>query len=185
MTKPGMNSRDRESLDVGDTVPWANAAGEEIPAYAVVQLRTNVASKLSQASKPDGGSGLFFAAGDVPTGTTENGESLLWNRPRRVLVTGSPVVGTEVGPVEDEWEMSEEGSGFRIMHQPVDGIATVTQVGGSGGGGGHTIWFTIESVLCPEDEGSTVSETTLVIVPTWYNQSCDGEPPGAERQCFV
>lgn len=47
----------------------------------------------------------------------------------------------------------------------------------SGGGGGHTIWFTIESVLCPETD--YVDETTLVVTAEWYNQSCTGTPPGA------
>ena len=50
--------------------------------------------------------------------------------------------------------------------------------GGSGGGGGETIWFTITDVLCPETD--YVSETTLVATATWYSQSCTGTPPGAE-----
>lgn len=48
----------------------------------------------------------------------------------------------------------------------------------SGGGGGHTIWFTITDVLCPDTD--YVSETTLVVTATYYNQSCTGTPPGAE-----
>ena len=43
---------------------------------------------------------------------------------------------------------------------------------GTGGGGGHTIWFTIDSVLCPETD--YVDETTLVVIATYYNQSCTG-----------
>jgi hypothetical protein len=50
--------------------------------------------------------------------------------------------------------------------------------GGSGGGGGETIWFTITDVLCPESD--YVTETTLVATATWYSQSCTGTPPGAE-----
>lgn len=50
-------------------------------------------------------------------------------------------------------------------------------VAGSGGGGGHTIWFTITDVLCPETD--YVDETTIVVEATWYNQSCSGTPPGA------
>ncbi len=46
-----------------------------------------------------------------------------------------------------------------------------------GGGGGHTIWFTITDVLCPDTD--YVSETTLVATATYYNQSCTGTPPGA------
>ena len=51
------------------------------------------------------------------------------------------------------------------------------QFHGGGSGGGHTIWFTIDSVLCPLTD--YVEETTLVVTATWYNQSCTGTPPGA------
>ena len=51
------------------------------------------------------------------------------------------------------------------------------QFHGGGSGGGHTIWFTISDVLCPDTD--YVSETTLVATATWYNQSCTGTPPGA------
>ena len=47
---------------------------------------------------------------------------------------------------------------------------------GGGSGGGHTIWFTIDSVLCPETD--YVDETTLVVTATWYNQGCTKTPPG-------
>jgi hypothetical protein len=46
------------------------------------------------------------------------------------------------------------------------------------GGGGETIWFTIEEVLCPETD--YVSETTLVVTATWYTGGCNKTPPGAE-----
>jgi len=47
----------------------------------------------------------------------------------------------------------------------------------SAGGGGHTIWFTIDDVLCPDTD--YVSETTLVVTATWYTAGCDKTPPGA------
>lgn len=46
-----------------------------------------------------------------------------------------------------------------------------------GSGGGHTIWFTIDSVLCPETD--YVAETTLVVTATWYTNGCSKTPPGA------
>jgi hypothetical protein len=51
----------------------------------------------------------------------------------------------------------------------------VIEAGGSGGG--HTIWFTINDVLCTESD--YVEETTLVATAIWYNQSCTNTPPGA------
>lgn len=159
---------------------WVNVSGESIPAYGVVQLRTNYSAGNSQASKPNGTVGLFFANGAGVVAATKSGESLLWSRPQLVLVTGSPIVGDSVGPVSGSWAMSADGSGFCVIHQPVGGVAAVVQVGGGGGssGGGHTIWFTIDDVLCPETDYT--SETTLVAIPTYYNQGCDAIPPGAE-----
>lgn len=46
-----------------------------------------------------------------------------------------------------------------------------------GSGGGDTIWFTIDSVLCPETD--YVAETTLVVTATWYTAGCNKTPPGA------
>ena len=54
------------------------------------------------------------------------------------------------------------------------------QAGRGGSGGGHTIWFTISDVLCPDTD--YVAETTLVVTATWYNQSCTGTPPGANYE---
>jgi hypothetical protein len=48
---------------------------------------------------------------------------------------------------------------------------------GGSSGGGHTIWFTIDSVLCPETD--YVAETTLVVTATWYTAGCSKVPPGA------
>jgi len=45
------------------------------------------------------------------------------------------------------------------------------------GGGGDTIWFTIDSVLCPDID--YVTETTLVVTATWYTAGCSKTPPGA------
>ncbi len=44
-------------------------------------------------------------------------------------------------------------------------------------GGGHTIWFTIDSVLCPDVD--YVTETTLVVTAIWYASGCSKVPPGA------
>lgn len=46
-----------------------------------------------------------------------------------------------------------------------------------GGGGGHTIWFTIGSVLCPDTD--YVTEETLVVTADWYAAGCSKTPPGA------
>lgn len=171
--------RNRSAVDLSTVIPWTNDAGAEIPAYGVVQLRTNY-DTTSHASKPNDTAGLFFVNGPVPVAATKRGESLTWNRPRTVMLAAGPLVGDEVGPTTGSWEMSADGTGFRVLKQASGGTGVVVQVGGGSGGsgGGHTIWFTIADVLCPETD--YISETTLVAIPTYYNQGCDAIPPGAE-----
>lgn len=170
----------RTTAGMGDALRWTNTSGETIPAYGVVQLRTNFSLGYNQASKPNSGTGLFYANGAVAVLDTKKGESLLWNRPRLVKVDGSPSVGDEVGPVSGSWSMSDAGTGFCVMHQPVDGVAAVERVGAGGSGGGHTIWFTINSVLCPDRD--YVTQRALVVTATWYNLGCDKVPPGADYE---
>lgn len=164
----------RTTTGLGDSLRWTNTSGETIPAYGVVQLRANFAAGYNQASKPNDTQGLFFANGAVAVLATKKGESQLWNRPRLVKVSGSPSVGTQVGPVADSWSMSEEGTGFYVMHQPVDGVAAVVQVG-SGGGGGQRIWFDIDEVICAED-----GSMTLVATPTKFTGGCGASIPGVD-----
>ena len=48
--------------------------------------------------------------------------------------------------------------------------------GGGGTGGGDTMWFSIQGVLCPGED--YVEETTLIVVPIWYTGGCTRNPPG-------
>lgn len=109
-------------------VPWKNQADAEVPAFAVVHMRDPVDSGAAIAKKPNAAYGLFFANGPVPVAAGKMGESLLWDRPRRVLVQGSPSVGQEVGPVPGQWWMATSGAGFRVVHQGDGNLATVVQV---------------------------------------------------------
>lgn len=167
--------QNRSAVDLSAVIPWVNDAGEEIPAYGVVQLRTDFDTK-SHASKPNSTEGLFFVNGPVPIAATKHGESLVWNRPRVVLLDAGAAVGDLVGPVDGSWEMTTSGSGFRVLRQAVDGRGVVVQVGG-GSGGGHKIWFTIVDVLCPDTD--YVEEVTLVVEAMYYMAGCGSVPPGA------
>lgn len=125
----------RGASNLSDTAKWINVSGATIPAYGVIQFKANFAAGYNQASKSDGSSGLYYANGPVAVGSGGHGESLIWNHSRLVLIQGTPIVGTVVGPVDDSWSMSEEGTGFLVLHQPVDGIGAVVQVGGGGTSG--------------------------------------------------
>lgn len=170
-------TQNRSAVDLSAVVPWVNDSGEEIPAYGVIQLRTDY-DTTSHATKPNGTDGLFLVNGPVPVASTKDGESLVWNRPRVVLLDASASVGDEVGPVDGSWSMTPDGNGFRVLKQAESGKGVVVQVGG-GGGGVHKIWFTIDSVLCPLTD--YVAETTLVVTATHYSGGCGSVPPGADE----
>ena len=106
----------RSSVDLSATIPWVNDSGEVVPAYGVVQLRTAF-DTTSHASKPNGTDGLFFTSGFAPVIVGGTGESLVWDRPRPVLLAAGVVVGDEVGPVESSWSMTVDGTGFRVLRQ--------------------------------------------------------------------
>lgn len=127
------SSFSRGASDLSDLAKWLNVSGSTIPAYGVVQFKANFAAGYNQASKSNGESGLYFVNGpvDVPNGA--HGESLIWNHSRLVLISGDPDVGEVVGPTAGSWEMSSSGVGFIVLHQPVDGIGAVVQLGGGGG----------------------------------------------------
>lgn len=130
MTTDKHGRGNRQQLDLSATVPWENTSGETVPAFGVVQLRSNF-STTSKASKPNAGTGLFFANGPVTVAASAFGESLVWNKPRKVLVSGTLSVGDEVGPVDGQWYMSAEGAGWRVLHQPVSNVAVVLKDGGT------------------------------------------------------
>lgn len=164
----------RTQTSLSDTLRWTNTTAESIPPYGVIQLKANYASGYNQASKPNGSTGVFFANGAVAVAAGKKGESLLWNQPRLVKVSGTPAVGDQVGPTDGSWEMSDSGTGFYVIHQPVDGVAAVVQVGG-GGSDVFNIEFIIEEVVCNED-----NSMTLVATPTWVTGGCSASLPGLD-----
>lgn len=88
-----------------------------------------------------------------------------------------PVVGFDAQGAEQYKKIAREV--MRRMMNPAQVRGRWQQREG-GSGGGHTIWFTIDDVLCPLTD--YVEETTLVVTATYYNQSCTGTPPGANYE---
>ena len=180
MTERHSSSRNRSAVDLSAVVPWKNESGETIPAYGVVQLRTNydTTNKVSKATKPDSTEGLFYVNGMVSVEATKQGESFVWNRPRVVLLDGNPTVGDTVGPVEGQWYMSTDGTGFKVLRQADEnGKGVVVQAGGSGGGG-EIIFFTIDEGPVCDPYG--VDDPYLLVTVVLYSGGCSKEPPGAE-----
>ena len=153
----------RSMIDQEIIVPWVNASGKEIPAFGVVQLRRPFAT-TSKADKPNGTSGLFFVNGPVLVGSDADatGESFLWDKPRRVLLSSDAVVGDEVGPTSGSWEMSSGGTGWRVLRQAIEGVGVVVMTGGGGSDISDGIvsikhgcgWYTIEKGAVAVEGGS-------------------------------
>lgn len=149
MSKDRITAIGRGDGDLGGVIPWINASGETIPAYGVVQFRENLVANMSQAKKPDSTEGLFFVNGPVAVASGKYGESLLWTRPREVLMPAGINVGDEVGPTASSWQMSLAGSGFRVLRESDSGLGRGIVVPvGQGSSGPSIIRFQIYEADC-------------------------------------
>lgn len=117
------------------TIKVHNDSGEKIPDNAVMQvtdgeLVNNV--RVLNVDKPSGTDGQFLinrrnAIAIDRTGTAFEGVGMV------ALVTGTPSVGDEIGPVNDSWSMSGSGSGFVVLGDVRDSRCRVMRIGGGGG----------------------------------------------------
>ena len=169
--------RNRSAVDLSTVIPWTNDAGAEIPAYGVVQLRTNY-DTTSHASKPNDTAGLFFVNGPVPVAATKRGESLTWNRPRTVMLAAGPLVGDEVGPTTGSWEMSADGTGFRVLKQASGGTGVVVQVGGGSGGSAQFAFGILH-----QDSGQDDSLLSVTLYQTADLSEFTAETCGGSGSC--
>jgi hypothetical protein len=100
-----------------------------------------------------------------------------------VVMLGQPPSEANVSfqPIIDSWEVEEGGGPFTVFgdYKITPESTTSALIGrfGSVGGGGETMWFTIQEVLCPNDYD--VLENTLVVAPLWYTGDCGKNPPGS------
>jgi hypothetical protein len=167
-----------------------NTGSEIIPPYACMRVTgtRNINNVTAiDVEKPTATDGEFLFNSQFPIAvpsSTETGVGWAF-RFGVVIMTGADPSepGIEYLPIVGSWEV-EEGSGPFVVYghhranEESDDRALIGRFAGGGSGGGHTIWFTITDVLCPDTD--YVSETTLVVTATYYNQSCTGTPPGAE-----
>lgn len=116
-------------------VPIHNASGEEIPAYAVVEVDSvsNFGEDtLYEVKKPTTGATeryLINSPASVPVG----GYGAATNQyPVDALVDGSPTIGDEIGPSSSSWELGT-GTRFTYLGGLVDGVGRVMALGAGGG----------------------------------------------------
>lgn len=96
------------------------------------------------------------------------------------LVTISDLSHTRAKAADGSYvlESSDDGP-VEILYAP-DGTGEkecVVRFAGSGGGGGHEIWFSIDSVYCEDSYDSW----HLIVTPTYYSRGCAAAIPGADE----
>jgi hypothetical protein len=168
-----------------------NTGSEVIPAYACMRVTgtRNINNVTAiDVEKPTSTDGEFLFNSQFPIAvpsSTETGVGWAYRFGVVIMLGDAPSEpSVEYSPIVGSWEI-EEGAGPFVVYghhrakEATDDRALIGRfAGGGSGGGGHTIWFTITDVLCPETD--YVAETALVVTATYYNQSCTGTPPGAE-----
>jgi len=185
--KPQLRQNYPERRPVDEVSPHRvfikNTETEEIPAHGCVRV-TGVElvneRTVIKVEKPSSTNGEFLfngpyaiAAGELGWAYRHGVVNMLGDEPSEAGASYSPII--------DSWEIEEGGDKFVVFgRHDVSDRALVGRFAGGGSGGGHTIWFTIDSVLCPETD--YVAETTLVVTATWYNQGCTKTPPGANYE---
>ncbi len=161
-----------------------NDSGEVIPAFACMRI-TGVEDIGEQTcikvEKPTSTDGEFlfnshFAIA-VPT-TGELGVGWAYRHGVVTMLGDEPTEpGAAFGPIVGSWEIEEGGDKFVVFgRHDFSERALVGRFNG-GSGGGHTIWFVIEDMLCPETD--YVDEETLVVTVEYYTGGCSKTPPGA------
>ena len=164
-----------------------NTSGEAIPAFACMQITGTAVygeRTVVNVTKPTTTDGVYLFNSPYEIAIDAAGWAYRFGV---VVMLGDPPseVGALYAANPGAWTVVE-GSGPFVVYgdyeiTPESTVAAVIGTFSSGGsGGGHTIWFTITDVLCPDTD--YVSETTLVVTATWYNQSCTGTPPGANYE---
>ncbi len=169
-----------------------NTENETIPAYACVRVigTRNINNVTAiNVEKPSSLDGEFLFNGQYPIAAaseTETGVGWAYRFGVVIMLGDAPTEpGVQYQPIIGSWEI-EEGSGPFVVYgrhranENTDDRALIGRFAGGGSGGGHTIWFTIDDVLCPLTD--YVEEPTLVVTATYYNQSCAKTPPGANYE---
>lgn len=155
-----------------------NDSGETIPAYGCMQVTGTAVvggQTVVTVDKPSTTDGEYLFCSQFSISAGGNGWAYRYGV---VIMLGDPpsAAGVQYLPIVASWEI-EEGSGPFLVYgdHNIDPRGLIGRIGGSGTGGGNTIWFTIDEVLCPD--GYEITEKTLVVTPTWYTGGCDAAIP--------
>lgn len=167
-----------------------NTGSEIIPPYACMRVTgtRNINNVTAiDVEKPTSTDGEFLFNSQFPIAvpsSTDTGVGWAF-RFGVVIMTGSDPSepGVEYLPIVGSWEV-EEGAGPFVVYghhranEESDDRALIGRFAGGGSGGGHTMWFVIADVLCPD--GYEVTQNTIRVTPLWYTGNCGTVPPGRQ-----
>jgi hypothetical protein len=162
-----------------------NVSGEVIPAFACMRI-TGVEEVAGQTcitvEKPTATDGSFLFNSHfeiaVPAGS-EQGVGWAFRHGVVTMLGDEPTEpGALFGPIVGSWEIEEGGDKFEVFGR--HDFSERALVGRFAGGGTatHTMWFTIQEVVCPD--GYEVMQKFLKVVPIYYTGRCGQVPPGQE-----
>lgn len=160
-----------------------NDSGEIIPAFACMRI-TGVEDIGGQTcitvEKPTSTDGAFLFNSQFAIAVPATGELGVGWAYRHGVVTmlgDEPTEpGAAFGPIVGSWEIEEGGDKFVVFgRHDFSERALVGRFSGVGSGT-HEIWFTIESVVCNEDDSKT-----LFVTATYYTGGCTRSIPGEDE----
>ena len=107
---------------LGSLYPYdiVNRSGETIPSLSIVKLDTQGNATVNKrlmtgVTKPDGGGGLYLVTGPMAVEDDRYGKAALPVFPVWVRYSGTaPQQGDAVGPTEDAWTVSTDGTGLTV-----------------------------------------------------------------------
>lgn len=163
-----------------------NTTAETIPSFACMQITgTEVAGNRTtlKVEKPTSTDGQYVFNCEYPIAV--DGVGWAYRFGIVVMQGDAPSeTGVEYSPIVGSWEIEEASGPFVVFGEyEIEGSAftytplVIGRIGSTGGGGGETIWFTIDEMVC---DPYGVEETYLLVTAEWYTGGCSKTPPGAE-----
>lgn len=185
------------------TIRFRNDSGEEIPAWACMQAVLGVIvdddTPVVPVIQPDGDGEIFYLNGRSKVAAGAYGYANV-QYPQWGL-SSSTTFEEEIGPVSGSWEMTNAGSGFRVVGPeiPDGGPVLVERVAAAAGG--EECHFVITAFTCDPDcvtqfatatvetiacSGATVAVSDTITVydvdSAWLWEGVVGKKGSAHRQ---
>lgn len=115
---------------------FQNAASETAPAYGVLQVLAAPSvgdTRIYAVVKPTGATAAVYFI-NAPEAVAAGGYGAASDQIVDAMISGTPGINQEVGPVSNSWALSPNGKGFTYLGGLVNGIGTVKPKAGTSAG---------------------------------------------------